>query len=170
MSGRAVFFDRDGTLIENVGYCADPGLVRVTPGTTGALRELKRAGFRAIIVTNQSGIARGLIGEHEYAAVHARVLQLLGPGTIDATYVCPDAPDGGSLRRKPLPAMVLEAASEHGLDLGRSFFVGDQPTDVECGQRAGTRTVLLGNAAAEGCRPDFVARDVAEAVRWILER
>lgn len=168
MRARAVFFDRDGTLIPDVGYCRDPALVRVAPQTPVALGELKRAGFRIVIVTNQSGIARGLIRRAEYEAVHARMLELLGAHLVDATYTCPDGPDTGSLRRKPSPEMVLEAARELELDLTRSFFVGDRSTDVECGRRAGTRTILIATDPALDSAADYVARDVVEAVRWIL--
>jgi len=105
----AVFLDRDGTLMEEVDYCRDPAKVRLLPGVIAGLARLKAAGFRAVIITNQSGIGRGRITEVEYAAVHARLLALIGPGLIDATYYCPDAPDHPSTHRKPLPGMVHEA-------------------------------------------------------------
>jgi D-glycero-D-manno-heptose 1,7-bisphosphate phosphatase len=96
------------------------------------------------------------------------VLELLGANVVDATYTCPDAPDSGSLRRKPSPEMVFEAARELDVDLRASFFVGDRSTDVECGRRAGTRTVLIGTAGRPDSGADFVAPSVVEAVRWIL--
>jgi D-glycero-D-manno-heptose 1,7-bisphosphate phosphatase len=168
---RAVFFDRDGTLMENVGYCNRPELVRPLPGVKEALARLKRAGFKIIIVTNQSGIGRGLITEQQYQQVHATLIGLLGEVAIDATYVAPEAPDQASDRRKPRPGMVLEAAAEHAIDLGQSFFVGDMPSDVQCGASAGVRTILLErecSPAAAECSPDFRAKDLAQAVEWIV--
>ena len=168
---RAVFFDRDGTLMEEVHYCADPARVRVYPGVPDALRRLKEAGFRTFVITNQSGIARGLITLERYRAVQEEFLRQVGPGLVDATYFCPDAPDVSSTRRKPEPGMVLEAAAEFALDLPNSWLVGDKSADIECGLRAGTRTVLVltGYGPEQNCRPDFIANHAADAVRLILE-
>ena len=130
MSARAVFFDRDGTLMEEVHYCGDPGKVRVYAGVSEGLRKLKAAGFRTFIVSNQSGIGRGLIGEAQYRAVQAELISQIGEGLIDGSYFCPDAPGTPSTRRKPAPGMLLEAAAEHGLDLGNSYMIGDKAVDV----------------------------------------
>jgi len=167
---RAVFFDRDGTLIEEAHYCADPALVKILPGVSEALRRVKDAGFLTFVITNQSGIARGLITEAQYRAVEAEMLRQAGTGAIDAVYFCPDPPDRPSARRKPEPGMVLEAAAEYGIDLENSFFVGDKTDDIECGRRAGTRTILVrtGYGATQECEPDFTAQDAAAAVDWIL--
>ena len=173
MSGLpAVFFDRDGTLMEDVDYCSDPCDVRVYPGVPEALRKLKHAGFLIVLVTNQSGIGRGMFTEKQYHAVQAEFLRQAGDGSIDAVYFCGDAPGVASTRRKPEPGMVLEAAREHGIDLGRSFFVGDKPADIECGRRAGTRTVQVrtGYGAAQPCNADFVVSDVLEAAEVILKK
>ncbi len=171
MSGaRAVFMDRDGVLMEEVHYCGDPAKVRVFPGVPQALRTLKAAGFRTFIITNQSGIGRGLITEAQYHAVQDELLRQLGPGAIDASYFCPDLPDSGSSRRKPEPGMVLEAAADHDLDLTASYFIGDKGSDIECGRRAGTRTILVltGYGAGEHCVADFRAASFGQAVEWIL--
>src|SRR5215813_13703090 len=114
---RAVFFDRDGTLMEEVEYCSDPTAVRVYPGVPEALARLKAAGYLVVIVTNQSGIARGLITEVQYSAVHTEFLRQAGAGLIDASYYCAEGPESGSNRRKPQPGMVLEAAADLGIDL-----------------------------------------------------
>ena len=169
-SRRAVFFDRDGTLIEEAHYCADPERVKILPGAAAALRRLKQAGFLMFVITNQSGIGRGRISEAQYHAVEAEVRRQAGPGAIDGVYFCPDAPDAATPRRKPEPGMVLEAAAEHGVDLAHSFFVGDKAEDIECGRRAGTRTILVrtGYGAEQACEADFVAADAAAAVEWIL--
>ena len=167
---RAVFLDRDGTLMEEVHYCADPGLVKLFPGVPAALQRLKDAGFRNIIITNQSGIGRGLFTEAQYHSVHAELLRQMGPNLIDATYYCPDMP-GPSFRRKPNPGMVLEAAAEYAIDLAESYFIGDKIADIQCGQRAGTRTILVSTGYGKGqiCDPDFRAHDLIEAVRFVLE-
>jgi D-glycero-D-manno-heptose 1,7-bisphosphate phosphatase len=171
MSGAgAVFFDRDGVLMEEVHYCGDPARVKAYPGVSEALRRIRAAGFRTFIVTNQSGIGRGLITEAQYRAVQDELLRQIGPGLIDDAYFCADLPGAPSLRRKPAPGMVLEAAAEHGLDLSRSFFVGDKSSDIECGRRAGTRTILAltGYGADQDCAPDFTARDLADAADIVL--
>jgi len=170
MSHRAVFLDRDGTLMEEVHYCSDPAHVRVYPGVPEALRRLKMAGFRIFIVTNQSGIGRGLITEEQYQAVHAELLRQLGAGLIDQTYYCPDPPDVPSFRRKPAPGMVLEAMAEHNLDLSRSYLIGDKAADMECARRAGTRGILVltGYGAQQDCSPDFRADDFPHAVNIVL--
>jgi D-glycero-D-manno-heptose 1,7-bisphosphate phosphatase len=171
-SHRAVFFDRDGTLMTEVDYCGDPAKVAVIPGVHEALRKLKAAGFKNIIITNQSGIGRGYYSEEQYHAVNAELQRQLGEGLVDGVYYCPAAPEEKSPRRKPHPAMVLEAARDHGIDLARSFFVGDKAVDVLCGRGAGTRTILVltgyGSKDRETCEPDHVAKSVPEAVEYIL--
>ena len=167
---RAVFFDRDGTLMEDAHYCADPALVRVFDGVPQALRGLKQAGFAIFIITNQSGIGRGLISQSQYEAVAAEFLRQAGPESIDATYYCPDPPGVPSTCRKPEPGMVLAATAEHQIDLAKSYFVGDKAVDVECGRRAGTRTILVrtGYGAAQDAAADLVCQDAVEAIGLIL--
>ena len=106
---RAVFFDRDGTLMEEVHYCGDPARVRVFPGVPEALRRLKEAGFRTFVISNQSGIGRGLITEAQYYAVEEELLRQAGAGLIDATYFCADPPAVPSTRRKPEPVADISA-------------------------------------------------------------
>ena len=172
----AVFFDRDGTLMEEVHYCADPSLVRLFPGTAAALRQLTERGYLCVIITNQSGIGRGLLTEAQYHAVQAELLRQLGADLIAASYFCPDAPPTPSPRRKPEPGMVLEAVRDLGIDLARSWFVGDKAADISCGARVGTRTILVqtgygAQTAAALCEPapDFLVKDVAAAADVILQ-
>ena len=167
---RAVFFDRDGTLMEEAHYCGDPAKVRVYPGVPDALWRLKRQGFGVFVVSNQSGIGRGIITEEQYHAVHAEFLRQVGPDLVDASYYCPDAPGVPSACRKPDPGMVLRAAAEHGIDLALSFFVGDREADIECGRRAGTRTILVrtGYGAEQTCSADWICADAVEAAGVIL--
>ncbi|MEO8595282.1 MAG: HAD family hydrolase [Candidatus Solibacter sp.] len=167
---RAVFFDRDGTLMEDAHYCADPALVRVFPEVPDGLRRLKQAGFAVFIVTNQSGIGRGLMTDAQYQAVAAEFLRQAGAGSVDGSYYCPDAPGVPSACRKPEPGMVLAAAAVHQIDLAASYFVGDKDADIECGRRAGTRTVLVltGYGKQQQCAADLVCEDAAQAIQWIL--
>jgi len=176
----AVFLDRDGTLMEEVHYCADPAHVRLFPGTVAALRRLVERGFLCVIITNQSGIGRGLLTEEQYQAVQCELLrQLAQEGAaplIAASYFCPDAPPTPSPRRKPQPGMVLEAACELGIDLAQSWFVGDKAADIQCGESAGTRTVLVQTgygaqtASAPGHpAPHFITKDIVAAVEIILQ-
>jgi histidinol-phosphate phosphatase family protein len=174
MSAPAVFLDRDGTLMLEVEYCRDPAHVELLPGVRQGLARLRAAGFRLVIITNQSGIGRELITTAEYEAVHARLMELLGAGLIEATYYCPDHPDHPSERRKPAPGMLLEAARDLGLDLGASYLIGDRMSDLESARGAGARAVLVrtgyGDAEAAKLAPGaaFVAKDFAEAVEHIL--
>ena len=169
---QAVFFDRDGTLMEEVHYCGDPAKVKVYPKVPEALRALKQAGFLNFIVSNQSGIGRGLITEAQYHAVQRELLRQIGEEWIDASYFCPDPPDVPSLRRKPQPGMLLEASAEFGIDLSASYIIGDKTADIECGRRAGAATILVltGYGREQPCVPDFTAADAAAAADWILQR
>src|SRR5438132_13898775 len=108
----AVFIDRDDTIMKDCGYCSDPQDVKVFPGVPEALRRLKSNGFKLFIITNQSGIGRGLFTVEQYRAVEGEVLHQLGDGLIDATYFCPDVPGQHSSCRKPAPGMIVEATSE----------------------------------------------------------
>jgi len=168
---RAVFLDRDGTLMEEVHYCGDPAQVKVYAGAADALRRLKQAGFLLFIITNQSGIGRGIITETQYHAVQRELVRQLGDGLIDRSYFCADLPSANSVRRKPETGMVLEAAREFGVGLTRSFLIGDKRSDVECGRRAGIRTiqVMTGYGSEQKSPADFIARDIVEAVQIVLE-
>jgi D,D-heptose 1,7-bisphosphate phosphatase len=148
---RAVFLDRDGTLIEHVHYLTDPGLVRLLPGVAEALKRLHRAGFARVLVTNQSAIGRGMLSEDRLDQIHAELdRQLAAQGaTIDAIYYCPDAPVGDDRMavenpdRKPGPGMLLRAAADLKLDLSASWMVGDLISDVLAGLNAGCRSILV---------------------------
>ena len=171
----AVYFDRDGTLMEDVDYCADPARVRVFADAPAALARLKERGYFLVMATNQSGIGRGYFTEEDFQRVQAECLRQIGEGLLDACYHCPEAPGEASARRKPGPGMLLEGARDHGLDLARSYMVGDHCTDVESGQRAGVAAsilVLTGRSPARRrlCEPAYVAAGLSEAADWILAR
>ncbi len=158
--------------MEEAHYCGDPARVKIIPGVPEALRALKEAGFRLVIITNQSGIGRGYYSLADYDAVQARLFELLGPDLIAATYFCPESPEAPSTRRKPSPGMVLEAARELGLDLARSWFIGDKAVDVQCGLAAGTRPILVETGYgkhADATGAEFVTKDFASAAAYILK-
>src|SRR5216117_1406358 len=138
-----VFVDRDGTIMQDADYCSNPQQVKIFPGIPEALQRLKSNGFKLFIITNQSGIGRGLFTVEQYRAVEEEVLRQLGDGLIDATYFCPDVPGQLSKYRKPSPGMIFEAQREHQIYLARSFFVGDKEIDAECGRNASVRTIRV---------------------------
>lgn len=163
--------DRDGTVIWDAGYPRDPADVAVIPGAVDALAELARRGFAVVVVSNQSGIGRGLVTPEQADAVHDRfvaVLQDLGV-RIDGAYYCPHAPDEGCSCRKPSPELVFRAAEDLGLDVAASFMVGDKPVDVETGGRAGCTTILLALRGDPGSHDaDHVARSWEDVTAAIL--
>ncbi|HEX9885211.1 MAG TPA: HAD family hydrolase [Longimicrobiales bacterium] len=173
----AVFLDRDGTVIVEADYLADPAGVHLVAGAAEAIRRLRRAGYAVVLTTNQSGIARGLYSLDDYRAVASRVQDLLqaleaGP---DGTYFCPHHPDftGPCGCRKPGPGMYVAARDELGLDLRRSFFVGDKISDVLAAAHFGGTGILVrtGHGAEEeaGAPPDVsVVDDVAAVAERIL--
>ena len=179
----AVFLDRDGTLIEENERVEWPEQVVLLPGVAEAIRRLRSAGYRAIVVTNQSAIARGLLDEARLARVHAGLrsrLSTLGAG-LDDIYFCPDAPDAQAEKdlpfalRKPGAGMLLRAAEEHGLVLSRCWMIGDQLRDVIAGRRAGCRGNLLvrtGRAplppAEASEKADGIFDDLSAAVQFVL--
>lgn len=152
MGERAVFLDKDGTLVENVPYNVDPGKIRLAPGAVEGLQLLHAAGYRLIVVSNQSGVARGFFPEEALAQVETRLRSLLACAGLPLVgfYYCPHHPLGVVAPyarycacRKPRPGMLLRAGCEHGLDLAASWMVGDILDDIEAGRRAGCRTALV---------------------------
>ncbi len=185
MKRPAVFLDRDGTLIEDVGYPHRLEDLRLLPGVVPPLQKLQALGFVLVVVTNQSGIARGYFSKDQMHAFHALLGERLEAAgvRIEALYHCPFHPNasvaeyrGDSPLRKPKPGMLLLAAEEHGLDLAASFSIGDKKSDVLAGQAAGCRTILVqtGKAGAGepelAAEPDFVAIDLAAAAEWICAK
>lgn len=166
----AVLFDRDGTLIVDVPYCADPGRVRAQPTARSALRLLRENGVRTGVVTNQSGIGRGIIDRAAADAVNAEVERLLGP--FDVWRTCPHAPEDACACRKPRPDMLLDAAAELGVAPERLAFVGDIGSDMEAATAAGAIGVLVPTAVTrpEEVRAARVVRPtLLDAVRYLLD-
>jgi len=177
----AVFLDRDGTLNEEVGYLKDPDQLRLYPGAAEALRLLGVHGFKRIIISNQSGVGRGYLAKEEMIAVFRHLLSLLerDGGGVEGIYWCPHRPEEDCPCRKPKGGLVEKALVEHHLDLSRSYVVGDKASDVLLARRMGMRAVLVltgyGRQELErlkeggGPLPDYVADDLSQAARWILQ-
>lgn len=156
--------------MEEVHYCSDPALVRAFPGAAAGLAKLRRAGRLIVIVTNQSGIASGKIPLSQYRAVGAELLRQLD-GLVDAVYYCADSASAPGPRRKPGTGMIEEAVRDLGIDLSKSWMVGDKDADIACGRAAGCRTILV--RTGYGCghlasNPDHVTEGIADAVDLIL--
>ncbi len=180
---RAVFLDRDGTIIEDAGYTGEISRIKFLPMVSEAIKLLNESGFKVIIATNQAGVARGYFTEDAVREVNRYIKETLVKqgALIDRTYYCPHHIDGIKKEyrkechwRKPNPGMIEEAAREFGISLTDSFVVGDKMTDIEAGYRVGCRTVLLVNQSSpegEGTapKPDFIAADLYQAVKWLIK-
>ncbi len=180
MKRPVVFLDRDGTVNEEVGYLNHLSRLRLIPGAAEGIRRLKEAGLAVVIVTNQSGPARGYFPESLVHEVNRELLRRLSAegAEVDGVYVCLHAPEAGCRCRKPEPGLVLKAAEELSLDLSRAYVVGDRWVDLELARRVGARGVLVltgyGRGELEyvlpdrGLVPDLVAEDLREAADLIL--
>ncbi len=180
---KAVFLDKDGTLIEDVAYNCDVSRIRLLPHAMEGLRRLHAAGYALIVVSNQAGIAHGLFSIEAIGHVEVRLRTLLTEGRIPLAgfYYCPHHPHGHVAAyavacdcRKPAPGLLIQAASDCAVDLSRSWMIGDILHDVEAGRRAGCRTILIHNGHETEWRlhdarwPDYMAEDLDDAARMIL--
>ena len=183
MTNRAVFFDRDGTLIEHYDYLTEARQVELTASTAAALRLLKDRGFLLVMVTNQSAVARGMITEEKLLEIHDRLKELLAEkgAYLDQIYYCPYHRQAAIERyrresnmRKPAPGMLLLAANELDIDLAESWMIGDDDRDIEAGKNAGCKTVMLENRNDSSLvkrgesEPDFTATNLKEAANIIV--
>jgi len=183
MSNRAIFLDRDGTINEDPGYISDPEKVILFPETGNSLYTLKKYGFLLIVISNQSGISRGLMTNKDVDAVNEKINALLSEYKvkIDAFYYCPAHPDFSIPEececRKPSPKMLYEAAKEFNVDIAGSYFIGDTVADIECGKKAGLKTILVKTGKGEESFsilqkdnnfPTFVAENLTNACNFIL--
>lgn len=187
MSEKAIFLDRDDTLIEDPGYINDPEQVKLLDGVPHALIQLKALGYKLIVVTNQSAVAHGIVSEKVLGEIHNRLKQLLAEKNafLDQIYYCPYHPEGvvpkyrkESNSRKPSPGMLLKAADEMDIDLDQSWCIGNSSRDVEAGLRAGCKTILIdmppshqrqpaSSMSLAGVNPDYRAVNIKEAVNII---
>ena len=187
MTRPAVFLDRDGTIIEDVGYLRDVSQIDLLPWSAAAIARLNAAGFAVVVVTNQSGVGRGYFDEAHVGATHSALDAMLAAegARIDAYYYCPHYPESADARygvvcdcRKPAPGLLRRAAQELDLDLTQSWMVGDWWRDVQAGAGAGARTILIRTGRSTEHRPepperpraDAILNDLMEAAEWILRR
>lgn len=182
---RTVFLDRDGTLNREVGYVRNPAALEVLPGSRAALQRLHDAGYRIVVVTNQAGIARGLYGQHDLAAIHARLQAEVG-GLVDAFLHCPHHPEGGHgyghgcACRKPGAGLLLQARELLGCEWPGSAIVGDSARDLLMARELPLQKVLVHSGKpveverellrAANLAPDHEAADLTAAVDWLLRR
>jgi D-glycero-D-manno-heptose 1,7-bisphosphate phosphatase len=184
---RAVFIDRDGTLNEDIGYVSKPDEFVLYPWAAQAVRLINASELLAVVITNQSGIARGMYTEEMLAEIHSRMIEELTHqgARIDAVYYCPHHPGVGSQHyrlkcdcRKPNPGLLKTAATEHNIDLSRSFVIGDKASDIKLAENSGAHGALvltgygretLAHPERWPCTPEIVAENVLEAVRQILD-
>jgi len=169
----AVFLDRDGTIIDDIGYLGDPAGIAFYPGVPDALKRLQECGYLLVVITNQSGIGRGFFPEEDALAVNHAMLRMLGAQgvALNAIYYCPHHPEDDCSCRKPGLLMVSRALDDLGIDADRSWIVGDMGKDVHTGVNAGLRPILVETGKAEkGDVPGDVQRcvTVVEAVSHIL--
>lgn len=175
---KAVFIDKDGTLIPDIPYNVDPALIILEKDAIEGLKHIKELGYELIVVSNQSGVAHGYFEESALQGVEAKMSQLLAAHqiTLDAFYYCPNHPEGKVEKyaaecdfRKPKPGMILQAAEERGIDLSLSWMIGDILHDIEAGQRAGCKTILINNGNEtqwimnDYNYPDFIVHNINEA-------
>lgn len=189
MKNRCVFLDRDGTINYDTHYLNDPDKVRLLGGVINALRRLRKAGFLLIIISNQSGIARGYIKESALKKINSKIVKMLKERgiLIDRVYYCPHHKDAKIFRykkqcdcRKPGPGMIINAGSKFNIDLKNSFIAGDMEADIGAGKNAGLKgcvLVLTGRGKETFKRrrelkykPDYIAKNLNEAVSWILKK
>jgi D-glycero-D-manno-heptose 1,7-bisphosphate phosphatase len=179
MSKRALFLDRDGTLIEERDYLHKPEQVALIAGAAEALRRLQDAGYLIVMITNQSGVGRGYFTLEDVERVHAHLAAELGKSGVrfEEIYIAPETPDQPSRGRKPSPQFLFDARDELGIDLAKSFIVGDKLIDLECGWNAGAGKSLLvrtgyGRKTEKALGPfadkAVVVDDLPAAVDWIL--
>jgi D-glycero-D-manno-heptose 1,7-bisphosphate phosphatase len=175
---RAVFLDRDGTIIEDVGYPRDPNQIRLLPGAAHAIQRLNATGFVPLVVTNQSGIARGILSEEDYRRTERRLDELLAPfgAQIEGHYFCPHHPELSPCEcRKPGTLLYRQASRQFDIDLERSWWVGDRMRDVQPAQAFGARGILLLTGAGQeqdvpaASSTLFTASNLAQAVELIVQ-
>ncbi|MEM6821571.1 MAG: HAD family hydrolase [Verrucomicrobiota bacterium] len=178
MKKRAIFLDRDDTLIVNIPYLGDASQVTLISGAIEAVQYWKSEGWLLVLVSNQSGVGRGLITKEQVAEVNREMYRQLGIDEFDGEYMCYAAPGDpyGSEERKPSPIMLQQAAEEMGIDLAASYMIGDKDIDVECGHNAGCKSIFVltgqpgdGQELAKN-QADFVAENVGQAADWVREQ
>lgn len=178
MPSRVVFLDRDGTIIEDKVFLGNPDEIEFFPGAIKAIKTLRESGYKIVVISNQSGIGRGILTEKMVKEVNDCLLQRLkeNDAPVDALYFCPHHPDDNCDCRKPKTGMIKKAATEFKLDLKNAVVIGDHLCDIELGKNIGAKTVLMltghgkkeiGESENSGVKPDFVAKNLLEAANWV---
>ena len=182
---KAVFLDRDGTIVEDVGYLNSPEQLQFIPGSIEAIKMLNEAGYKVVVITNQAGVARGLITENMLQTIDKTLHNwiLNGGAHLDGVYYCPHHPEHGVYPykqacecRKPHPGLIKRAHRDLKIDLAQSYMIGDKATDLEAGKRAGTKTIFVttGRGPEEKSKfkykPDNLSENLRQAVDWILRK
>lgn len=173
MKKKAIFLDRDGTLIEDAGYPNDPNKVELVPGAADAMQAFIQAGYVLVVISNQSGIGRGKIKPDEAKQVHDRFVEVFQQEniTFSGVYYCPHAPDENCTCRKPLPGMINQAGQELDIDLAQSVMIGDKLSDIQTGHNAGMKGVLFRDHPSnkgKDIHPEFQSDDWQPIVDFIL--
>lgn len=178
----AVFVDRDGTICFDKHYLADPNGLELLPTVAEGIKKINDAGIPVIVVTNQSGIARGYFTPVRLDEIHSRLREALAVrgAHVDDIFYCPHLPGSGCPCRKPAPGMLLQARDKHGFDLSRSFVIGDRMMDVELAHAVNAIGILVpepgdqyhieDEIAKSKCKPDLRATDLQTAAAWIINR
>ncbi len=174
MKSRAVFLDRDGTIAPDMIYCRRPEDFNLFPDAGEAVKLLNDNGFKVIVITNQSGIARGYFTEQTLDRIHQKMADELNRhgAKLDVIYYCPHHPDDGCECRKPKTALFHRAAREMDIELGQSFVVGDSSIDIEAGKKLGCKTILVTTGPKHEdiiTQPDYTAHSLVQAAKWILK-
>ncbi len=167
---KCVFIDRDGTISRDVPYCSSPEQFELLPGAGKGIKELNAAGFKVILITNQSGVGRGYFSEETLNCIHEKMkTKLADEGAhIDGIYYCPHHPDENCNCRKPKPNLIIQAAGDFNIDLSQSYFIGDSAKDIEAGKAAGCSTILIINREIEaGLKADYAVKNLIEAAQLL---
>ncbi|KPJ69609.1 hypothetical protein AMJ44_03125 [candidate division WOR-1 bacterium DG_54_3] len=182
---KAVFLDRDGTIVEDVGYMNTPEQIKFIPGAIEAIKMLNEGGYKVVIISNQAGVARGLITEDMLQTIDKTLHKwiLHGGAHLDGIYYCPHHPEHGVYPykqvcecRKPHPGLIKRAHRDLNINLSQSYMIGDKASDVQAGKNAGTKTVFVTSGRGKEekeklkIKPDHVADNLLEAVKWVLKQ
>jgi D-glycero-D-manno-heptose 1,7-bisphosphate phosphatase len=177
---RAIFLDRDGVINEDSeAFITHPDQVIIFPTVSQAIRSLREIGFHIIVVSNQSGVGRGLLSEETLADINGKIQEELerDGAKLDGMYHCPHLPTDGCSCRKPKNGMLIQASRDFDIDLYESYMIGDKPSDIACGESSGCSTILTFSGQSRGFEksefivyPDYICMDLLSASKWILEK
>jgi len=168
---KAVFLDRDGTIIIDKVYLNDPTQIEYLPKAIEGLKKMCDLGYKLVVVTNQSGVARGIVSLENLHKIHEIIRNDLSKHNIEIAdfYYAPYSVESQHPMRKPKPGMLLLGAKEHNIETTKSFMIGDRDTDIYAGEHVGAKTILLAETSPEGCHPNLICKDLLEAADFISQ-